>query len=62
MRIAARGFVTYGPADGLAHADIGEIVQDASGVMCAMTLANRLLYRFDGRRFHGIELKLSSRE
>ena len=58
VRIAARGFVTYGPADGLAYADIGKIVQDQSGVMCAMTLATRLLYRFDGRRFHAIEVKL----
>ncbi len=60
VRIAARGFVTYGPADGLTRADIGEVVQDASGVMSAMTLANGLLYRFDGRRFHGIELNLSA--
>ena len=62
VRIAAGGLVTYGPADGLTRADIGEVVQDASGVMSAMGARWRTVCYIDwrGRRFHGIELNLSA--
>jgi ligand-binding sensor domain-containing protein/two-component sensor histidine kinase len=53
-RISRRGFVSYGPADGLAGQHIISIIETRRGELCVTDVQRPWIRRFDGRRFHSI--------
>ena len=59
LRIAQGVMTTYAMADGLMASDVSQVVEDPSGRLYAVTLRRGLVHRFDGRRFHLVDLHLS---
>ena len=59
LRIAQGVMTTYALADGLMASDVSQVVEDPTGRLYAVTLRRGLVHRFDGRRFHLVDLHLS---
>lgn len=57
IRLARSGFVTYGEADGLGHAQVSSVFTDRAGVLHAVS-GNWHVNRFDGERFTAVRFNL----
>jgi signal transduction histidine kinase/ligand-binding sensor domain-containing protein len=58
IRIGRSGMTSYTIADGLAATDVGQILEDPAGRLYVITLRRGFVHRFDGARFHLVDLDL----
>src|SRR5690349_15894703 len=51
-------FVNYGFSQGLHHSQVIDITQDTYGNLWLLPLTSKLLYRFDGRHFKKVPVRI----